>query len=258
MSRTFKITVAYDGTHFAGWQVQPEQPTIQGMLERAILRITGEAVRVIGSGRTDSGVHAIAQVANFTLAGWEHAAERLRSAINTQLPETILVHELVDAPDGFHAIRDAVRKRYRYQLQIGGAPDVFQHPYHWRLKGEMSLERIQEAVRLFVGEQDFASFQAAGSERQSTVREIFACELCQQSKSEFGAIHVAIEVEANGFLYNMVRNIVGTLAEVGRGKHPPSWVSEVIAAKNRDVAGPTAPAHGLYLLRVDYPAFADS
>jgi tRNA pseudouridine38-40 synthase len=253
--RTFKLTVAYDGTEFAGWQVQPHQQSIQGLLELAVYQTTNQSVRVIGSGRTDAGVHAIAQVASLTLSQWNHSAESLGRAINAKLPETIVVKEVVDAPQDFHAIRDAIGKRYRYQLQVGGQRDVFEFPFRWRLHGHIDLDRMAEAAALFVGQHDFAGFQATGAERTSTVRNVRACELIVQSTSTSEATHVAIEVEADGFLYNMVRNIVGTLVEVGRGKHSPQWVSELLVAGNRDLAGPTAPAHGLFLLRVDYLPF---
>ena len=252
--RTFKLTISYDGTDFAGWQVQPGMPTIQGMLHVALRRVTGSHIQAIGSGRTDSGVHAIAQVASCTLP-WRAPADRLASALNANLPDTILVREAVDAPDGFHAIRDAIGKRYRYQLQVGGKRDPFEYRYRWFLRGEPSIEKIQLAAARFVGRQDFASFQASGSDRKTTVRDLRACDvIVQHADAESGVLHLAVEVEADGFLYNMVRNIVGTLVEVGRGKHPPEWIDEVIARRNRDAAGPTAPAHGLFLLRVDYPS----
>lgn len=251
MLRTFKLTIAYDGTEFAGWQVQPGKPTIQGMLQKACRSITGSDIHVIGSGRTDSGVHAIAQVASCVLP-WRAEAERLACALNANLPDTILVRKAVDAPPGFHAIRDAIGKRYRYQLQIGGMRDPFEYRYRWLLHREVDVERMRAAAARFIGRHDFASFQASGSDRKTTVRDLRACDVLLQH-TDTDRQHLAIEVEADGFLYNMVRNIVGSLVEVGRGKHPPEWIDEVIAKRNRDVAGPTAPAHGLFLLRVDYP-----
>ena len=262
MSRTFKLTIAYDGTDFAGWQVQPGQETVQGLLQSAIGQITGQTAQAIGSGRTDSGVHAIAQVASCELPQWKHSAEDLRRAINTQLPETIVVNEIVDAPEGFHAIRDATGKRYRYQLQVGGTREVFDYRYRWHLKGAVEIDRMREAADHFLGRHDFESFQAAGSDRKTTTRTIRACDLIIQEPArptpganDSGGMKLAIEIEADGFLYNMVRNVVGTLVEVGRGKHPPEWIDELIAARNRDVAGPTAPSQGLFLLRVDYAPF---
>ncbi len=256
MSRSFKLTIAYDGTDFAGWQVQPGQRTIQAAIERALLKITKQPVRVIGSGRTDSGVHAIAQVASCSVPHWRDPAISLARAINTRLPSTIVIQDCVDAPDDFHAIRDAVSKRYRYQLQLGGIRDVFACRYRWLLHGSLDVEAMREAALRFCGQHDFASFRASGGDqRKTTTRQMFACELRQQESSTTEAIHLAMEFEADGFLYNMVRNMVGTLVEVGRGRQRPEWIDEVIDARDRHVAGQTAPPHGLFLVRVDYPPF---
>lgn len=255
VARTFKLTLAYDGTDFAGWQVQPGKPTIQSMIERALLRVTGDQIRLVGSGRTDSGVHALAQVASCSLPVWRDTCDRLADALNANLPDTIVVTESLDAPPGFHAIRDAIGKRYRYQLQLGGRRDAFQHRYRWHLRGRFDVDRMSAAANRLVGKHDFASFQATGSDRKSTIRRVTACELLPQQTSNAAGLHLALEVEADGFLYNMVRNIVGTLVEVARGKRPPEWIDEVIAARDRDTAGPTAPAKGLFLVRVDYPPF---
>ncbi|QDT08905.1 tRNA pseudouridine(38-40) synthase TruA [Planctomycetes bacterium K23_9] len=259
MSRNFKLTVAYDGTDYAGWQTQPGQATIQTELQKAIRKITGESVKVIGSGRTDSGVHAIAQVANCKIQSWPADAASLLRAVNTFLPETIVVTQSVEVHDDFHAIRDATRKRYRYQLQLGGARDVYLHRYHWRLKHKIDPDLVRQAATYIVGEQDFASFQAAGAIRKSTVRHVYACDVfVEQLSPEANQAatprqRLTIEVEANGFLYNMVRNIVGTMVEVGRGRQPPEWIPDVLAAKNRDLAGQTAPPQGLFLKFVEYP-----
>ncbi len=252
------MTVAYDGTQYAGWQVQLRRQTIQGMLEKAIAQVTTERTRVTGSGRTDSGVHAIAQVASFSLARWRAGADDLERAINSKLPADIAVVQILDVPADFHAIRDAVGKRYRYQLQIGGGRDAFEYRYRWHLAGPLDIGTMRQAGERIHGRNDFASFQAAGSDRKTTVRDVRAVEIIEQSGAGQGVsaappCRIAIEVEADGFLYNMVRNIVGTLVEVGRGKRPPAWVAEVLAARDRTVAGPTAPPHGLFLLRVDYP-----
>jgi len=260
--RTFKMTVAYDGTRYAGWQVQLRRQTVQGALEKAIAQVANERVRVTGSGRTDSGVHAIAQVASFSLSRWRARAEDLARALNSKLPPDIAVRKLRDAAADFHAIRDAVGKRYRYQLQIGGGRDAFEYRYRWHLPGPIDVAAMQAAAERLRGRHDFASFQAAGSDRKTTVRDVRALEIIDQGAvggagqgSDDPAVQrLAIEVEADGFLYNMVRNIVGTLVEVGRGKRTPAWASEVLAACDRTVAGPTAPPHGLFLLRVDYRA----
>jgi tRNA pseudouridine38-40 synthase len=262
-SRTFKMTVAYDGTCYAGWQVQLRRQTIQGMLEKAIAQVTNERTRVTGSGRTDSGVHAIGQVASFSLGRWRAGADDLARAINSKLPPDIAVSEIVDAPEDFHAIRDALGKRYRYQLQVGGPRDAFEYRFRWHLAGPIDIAAMRQAAEQIRGRNDFASFQAAGSERKTTVRDVRALEIIEQPTdgragqggAEGSSRHIAIEVEADGFLYNMVRNIVGTLVEVGRCKRQPDWIADVLAARDRTIAGPTAPPHGLCLLHVDYAPF---
>ena len=256
LTRTFKLTIAYDGSDFAGWQVQPNQPTIQGCLQDAIKTLTGEDVSVIGSGRTDAGVHALAQVASCRLDSWNASADALARAINTKLPETIVVNESVQQADGFHAIASAVSKRYRYQIQVGGLRDPFAYRYCWHLKGDVDVQAMQSGARRFEGEHDFASFEATGAPRRSTVRNVKFCGFLPVGNTEVvlsNASFLALEIEANGFLYNMVRNIVGTLVEIGRGKHAPEWIDELIAAKDRDLAGPTAPPQGLLLKQVTYP-----
>ncbi len=261
MSRNFKLTVAYDGTDYAGWQIQPGHRTIQNELQKAIRKITGESVKVIGSGRTDSGVHAIAQVANCQIQSWPADADSLRRAVNTFLPETIVVTQSDEVHHDFHAIRDATRKRYRYQLQLGGSRDVFLYRYHWRVKHAIDPDLMQQAATYIVGQQDFASFQAAGAVRKSTVRHVYACDVSVEQLSPDSNLvatprqRLNVEVEANGFLYNMVRNIVGTMVEVGRGRYPPDWIADVIAGQNRDLAGQTAPPQGLFLKFVQYPDF---
>lgn len=254
--RTFKLTVSYDGTDFSGWQIQPGRPTIQGMLERALVKLAKHRVHVVGSGRTDSGVHALAQVASFKIPVWRSPAGSLVRALNVNLPETITALECVDAPDDFHAIRDSLGKRYRYQMQLGGVRDAFQHRYRWHLRKPLDIPAMQAAAALIVGQQDFASFQAAAGVRLTTVRHVRDCVVNLSNPGSTDAYQLlSIEVEADGFLYNMVRNIVGTLVEVGRGKYPPEWVTDVIAVRDRDQAGPTAPALGLFLARVDYEPF---
>lgn len=257
MSRTFQLTVAYDGTAYAGWQIQPRAFTIQGMLERAFVKITKERINVTGSGRTDAGVHAIAQVASCTVPNWRASTDDLRAALNTHLPSDIVVTRVRDAPDSFHAIRDAIGKRYRYQLQVGGIRSPFDFRYRWQIRGPIDLNAMSEAAAVIVGRQDFASFQAAGSDRKTTVRHVVECALLIEPSDQPDVCMLACEIEANGFLYNMVRNIVGTLVEVGRGKQPVSWVREVLDARDRTHAGPTAPPQGLFLQRVDYLPFTD-
>ena len=264
--RWFKMTVAYDGTGYSGWQVQPERVTIQSMLEKAIAQVCRERVRVTGSGRTDTGVHAFGQVASFSLQSWRASAADLCRALNSKLPTDIAISEIADAKQDFHAIRDAMGKRYRYQIQIGGMRDAFEYRYRWHVQGPIDVDAMRDAAALLLGKHDFASFQAVGAARKTTVRTVRDLGIIDQQnpreltsdiagqgrgQSPWGR-HIAIEIEADGFLYNMVRNIVGTLIEVGRGKHAASWVQQVLHAKDRAQAGPTAPPHGLCLLHVHY------
>ncbi len=251
--RFFKLTVAYDGTAYAGWQVQAAGRTIQAELERALLQVTGQRIRAVASGRTDAGVHALGQVVSFA-ARTKLPPDVLRRAIDAHLPHDIVVREVREAPEGFHAIRDAIRKRYRYLIQDGPLRDVFTRHYAWYLPQRLDAAAMRAAAACLSGRHDFTSFQAAGSPRASPVRTVY--ELLVERRPDAAGERLAIEIEADGFLYNMVRNIVGTLVEVGRGKQPAAWVAEVLAARNRKLAGMTAPPQGLFLVHVEYPSCA--
>lgn len=253
--RTFALTIAYDGTQFAGWQIQPDQRTIQGSLQHAIKKATGMNVTVTGSGRTDAGVHALGQVASCRFPVWTAPADALSMAINSRLPESIVITKVQDAPPDFHAIRDAMGKRYRYQLQIRGQRNPFQHRYRWRLRRRINVDAMKLAAAKIIGHRDFSSLESAGAPRKSSVRHVRDCQVIVSDDFDQTG-HLAIEVEANGFLYNMVRNIVGTLAEVGFGKQPPEWIEEVLQQQNRIFAGQAAPPQGLFLKEVYYlPGF---
>ncbi len=245
--RFLKLTIAYDGTDFAGWQVQPNARTIQQTLEDALQTITGEQMRVTASGRTDAGVHALGQVVSLATES-SLSAHVLCRALNANTPHDLVVLNVAEAQDGFHAIRDAVRKRYRYVIHNTPLPDVFLRAYAWHIPQPLDLGAMREAAELLIGTRDFASFQAAGSDRATTVRTVSQLPITGDKSTS----RIEIEVEADGFLYMMVRNIVGTLVEVGRGNHPADWVREVLAAGNRRLAGATAPPHGLFLVSVDY------
>jgi tRNA pseudouridine38-40 synthase len=247
--RTLKLTLAYDGTNYFGWQYQPDRPTVQGALEAALRGITREEIRVAGSGRTDAGVHALAQVVSFRTGTRLSCAELLK-ALNAMLPEDIAVRELAEAAEDFHAIRSAVRKRYRYQIHDGPIPDVFLRRYVWHYGHPLDVPAMHGAGQALVGTHDFASFQTQGTERESTVRTVYELSVRRGAGAESDL--VTLEVEANGFLYNMVRAIVGTLVKVGGGRKPVDWPLEVLQACDRRVAGMTAPPQGLFLLRVEY------
>ena len=248
------MTLAYDGAAFAGWQVQPQKRTIQGMLEAALKQVTGMQQRITASGRTDAGVHALGQVAGFACdTSLEPAG--LRRALNANTPEAIFILDLEEIEEGFHAIRDALRKRYRYVMSDGPEMDVFSRTYCWHQWKRLDVERMDQAARRLLGRHDFVAFQATGADRLTTERTIFDIGVKREPYMQSGAgqgSKILFEVEADGFLYNMVRNIVGTLMDIGHGRKPVDWISEVLAAGDRKLAGQTAPAYGLFLVKVEY------
>lgn len=249
-ARWLKLTVAYDGTAYAGWQWQPSEPTVQGALQEAWRTITGEAPSLTASGRTDAGVHAEGQVVGVeTRTTLE--PRKLSLGLNAVLPEDVVVRSVEPAPDGFHATHDALRKSYRYQVHAGPTPPLFDRRFVWHWKsGPLDAQRMGQGGAALVGRHDFASLESAGSERSSTVRTI--TDLTVDSREADGGERIDITVTGDGFLYNMVRTIAGTLVEVGRGAKPPEWVAEVLATRDRNAAGPTAPPEGLVLQAVEY------
>jgi tRNA pseudouridine38-40 synthase len=247
--RTFKLTLSYDGSDYHGWQTQPGRVTLQETLEQALARITGETIRVFASGRTDAGVHALGQVVSFTSAT-HLEPDVLERALNGELPNDMAVVSAEHAPDGFHATHDAVRKLYRYTLDDGPVRDVFARRYVWHERAPLDAQAMHRAAQGLVGTHDFSSFESQGSKRESSVRTVFAIRV--ERTPAAGRTRITVEVEGDGFLYNMVRAIVGTLVEVGRGARDESWPAEVLTARDRRVAGRTAPPQGLCLVRVDY------
>ena len=246
---TFKLTLAYDGTDFCGWQAQPGQRTVQGALEDAWREITGETVRVTATSRTDSGVHALGQIVGVqsqTLL----SAEQLCGGINAKLPDDVVLVGIEEAAADFHATRDAKRKRYRYLIHNDRFKPLFDRLRIWHVPQPLDAVAMHRAGQALVGTHDFASFQSSGSERESTVRTIFAVEV-ERGVAERGS-QVQIEIEGDGFLYNMVRIIVGTLVEVGVGRRAEDSLGEILDACDRRAAGKTAPPQGLMLLQVDF------
>jgi tRNA pseudouridine38-40 synthase len=244
----FRLVLEYDGAAFAGWQVQPQVETVQGALEVAIAQVTGCRVRVVGAGRTDAGVHAEGQVAS---VGIETAldAERLRLALNGVLPRSVAVVEASEAPASFHARRDARSKRYRYAIWNGAIRSPLRAARAWCLQRPLDLVAMREAATAFVGTHDFASFQTAGSDVTTTERTLDRIEILGARGGE-----ITLVFEGSGFLRHMVRNLTGTLVEVGSGRRAASEMPALLAARDRRRAGRTAPAHGLTLEWVRYGA----
>ncbi len=243
---TYKLKLAYDGTDFSGWQAQPGQRTVQGVLQEAWHEITGETVRVTATSRTDAGVHAYGQIVGVTTES-QLVPDRLLGGLNAKLPADVVLRSVEPAYDGFHATHDAICKRYRYRIHNGRQRPLMERRYVWHVVQNLDTQAMQLAAQHWVGKHDFASFQSTGSPRESTVRSITAIDVVRGKRPE----QIEIEVEGDGFLYNMVRNIVGTLIQVGTRKHDPAWAAEVLNAQDRCAAGQTAPAHGLVLLWVE-------
>lgn len=253
--RTIKLTLAYDGTAYAGWQYQVGQPTVQEALETALKKVTGETIRVLASGRTDAGVHALGQVVGFQTAS-KLPSEVLRRALNANLPQDMAVLEVAEAPEGFHPTTQARRKRYRYVIHDGPVRNIFQRHYVWNYAyGRLDAAAMHRAAQALKGTHDFRSFETRGAERTTTVRTVFDIFVRRAAEADGAGTdgdYVIIEIEADGFLYNMVRTIVGTLVQVGSGNRPESWPAEVLQACDRRTAGRTAPPQGLILLKVKY------
>jgi tRNA pseudouridine38-40 synthase len=263
--RYLKLTIAYDGTDYCGWQVQKNRVSIQQRLEESWEKVTGESIRIVASGRTDGGVHAEGQVCSLATLSTFTPTVLLR-ALNAETPFDISVLEIEEAAAGFHAIRDAVAKTYRYQIQFGRIRDPLKRRYWWHVPRELDLSAIRQGASYLLGTHDFASFQSAGAERDSTIRTVSRLDVIEgdprTGQPDLGSRQPAsgltalpflhITITADGFLYKMVRNIVGSLVRVGEGREPPQWMEHILQQRNRQAAGMAAPPQGLFLQEVVY------
>jgi len=275
--RNIKLTIAYDGTEYHGWQIQPGTRTIQGVLREAIEGLLGRRVRVCGASRTDAGVSALGQVGLIQIDS-PIPTENLARAITDRLPPDMAVVEAVEVPLGFDVIGAVKSKLYRYTIYTGPVRPVLQIRHCWHIPIKLDTAAIAEAAKFLVGTKDFKSFAAGDEKREDTVRTIFRCDVysscversasCEEKMDScfrrndntqyaIRDTHdennwVYVDVEGDSFLYNMVRNIVGTLVEIGAGRWKPEKIKEILEAKNRTAAGPLAPAAGLCLMRIQY------
>ncbi len=240
-----KITVEYDGTNYHGWQIQARGETIQSALERAVSTFLGKPTRVTGAGRTDAGVHALGQVANF-VSDQKHSPHRIRRALNALTPDDIAITEVAHVGDAFDARRDGRSRLYEYHILNRFTDSPFHLNRAWHVHEPLNLEGMRRAISCLIGEHDFSSFRAAGCEAAHPVRKIYCTSLEQRGEL------LVYTVEATAFLRHMVRNIVGTLIQVGRGVRTAESFSELLEARDRRKAGPTAPPHGLFLVEVKY------
>jgi tRNA pseudouridine38-40 synthase len=243
--RHFKVTLEYDGTAYAGFQYQVGQPSIQAELERAIQKLTGSTDRVNGAGRTDAGVHALGQVISFS-AETRVPTEKLAIALNGELPRDIAAVRAEEVDDRFHARFSAKRRAYVYLILNRPNRSALLGRFSWHMPRDLDMQSMQAAARLIPGTRDFRAWANSTDETNSTIREVVRCDV--RKRKAF----VLVYVEANAFLRGMVRNIVGTLVDVGVGKRPPEEMDEITRTGRRELAGPTAPASGLTLVRVRY------
>ena len=243
--RNIKLVIEYDGKDFNGWQKQPTKLNIQGEIERAIQDITGEEVELIASGRTDAGVHSLGQVANFKTNS-NIPVEKVPIALNTKLKRSIRILEAEEVDENFHSRYNCKKKTYRYVINNSKNGTAIYRNLEYNFSQELDVEKMKEAAEYFIGEHDFKGFKASGTSSKSSVRTIYKAEVYRENEK------VIIELTGNGFLYNMVRIISGTLIDVGIGKIKPEEITEIINSGERECAGKTLPPQGLYLVKVEY------
>ena len=255
MERNILLTIEYDGTNFSGWQRQPSVRTVQGTLEEALSRVCRVPIQIHGTSRTDAGVHALGQRASFK-GDFGIPTDRLKPALNNMLDggmnkrtkgSDVRVVDVQEMPENFHARFDSKGKKYRYVIDCSEDVNIFRRNYCYPVKSGLDTDAMRKGAEHIVGTHDFACFQAAGGNlRETTVRTVNSLEIIEEGKE----LHV--EISGDGFLYNMVRIIVGTLVEIGQGKMQPDSVKDIIESCDRQKAGHTAPAEGLYLVEIYY------
>jgi tRNA pseudouridine38-40 synthase len=243
--RNIKLTIEYDGTFYHGWQSQTNACAVQDVVSEAVSRLTGEECKLTGSSRTDTGVHALGQTANFYTSS-KIPADKFSYAINSFLPEDIVIKKSEEVSLDFHSRFSAQGKRYKYLIYNSTFPSALLRHRAWHVGPVLDAEAMNRASKAFLGEHDFAAFSAAGSSVKSTVRTILDVSVAREADM------IELQIAGNGFLYNMVRIIAGTLAEVGKGKILPEDLPAIIGSRDRKKAGITAPPHGLYLMEVHY------
>ena len=243
--RNIKLTIEYDGKDFKGWQKQPHKLNIQGEIDRSIKDITGEDVDLIASGRTDAGVHALGQVANFKTDS-NIPVEKIPIALNTKLKRSIRILAAEEVDERFHSRYNCKKKTYKYVINNSANGTAIYRNLEYNFSQELNVDKMNEAVKYFIGEHDFKGFKASGTSSKSSVRTIYDAKVYKNGD------RVNIELTGNGFLYNMVRIISGTLIDVGIGKILPEEVTDIINSKERTKAGKTLPPNGLYLIKVEY------
>ncbi len=243
--RNIKLIIEYDGKSFNGWQKQPTKLNIQGEIEKAIEEITGEKVDLTASGRTDAGVHSLGQTANFKTES-QIQIEKFAKAINSKLKKSIVIKSAEEVDERFHSRYSVKSKTYRYIINNSDNGTAIYRGLEYHIPMKLDVKKMQEAMKFFEGEHDFKGFKASGTSSKSSVRTIYKGEVKHEGE------RIIIEVTGNGFLYNMVRIIAGTLVDVGLEKIKPEEIPEIIESKDRTKAGKTLPPHGLYLLKVEY------
>ncbi len=266
MMRRILLIVAYDGTEYHGWQIQENGNTIEGELNRAIFKLTGEVIEVIGASRTDAGVHGLCNRAVFDTAS-TIPAERFYAALNTYLPNDIRVISSKQVADDWHPRKCATHKTYEYRIDCGDTENPLISRYAWHIRSRLNIENMKKGASFFVGEHDFTSFCSVKGTALSNVREIIKCEVICKRRTLYGiggedramfnndgklvSGEIVIRITGNGFLYNMVRIITGTLVQVGMGKFTPEDIKKMIEAEDRCTAGQTAPPMGLTLVKIE-------